>query len=85
MVAKPRISKNRHYNCKKSIIEIEKALQYNGREDYYFALQQEWKTYLHLQNQIDEVDVQIKNHLTDVIDNDKKQHLASKKKNEIGK
>ncbi len=75
------LAKNRHYNCKKSIEEIEKALQYNGREDYYFALKQEWNTYLHLQKQIDEVDKQIKKHLADVIDKDgnKKQHIASKK------
>lgn len=76
-----KLAKNRHYNCKKSEGEIAKALQYNGREDYYFALQQEWNTYLHLQKQIDEVDIQIKKHLTDVIDkdDDKKQHIASKK------
>jgi len=75
------LAKHRHYNCKKSEQEIAKALQYNGREDYYFALQHEWKTYLHLQVQIDEVDVQIKKHLSDVIDKDdnKKQHIASKK------
>jgi len=75
------LAKHRHYNCKKPETEIAKALEYNGREDYYFALQHEWKTYLHLQTQIDEVDVQIKKHLTDVIDKDdnKKQHIASKK------
>lgn len=77
-----RLAKHRHYNCKKPATEIAKALEYNGREDYYFALKHEWNTYLHLQSQIDEVDVQIKNHLTDVIDkdDDKKQHIASKKK-----
>ena len=75
------LAKNRHYNCKKSIEEIEKALQYNGREDYYFALKQEWNTYLHLQKQISEVDEQIKKHLANVIDKDdnKKQYIASKK------
>ncbi len=76
-----KLAENRHYNCRKSEEEIAKALQYNGREDYYFALQQEWYTYLHLQKQINAVDIQIKKHLTDVIDNDdnKKQHIASKK------
>jgi len=75
------LAKHRHYNCKKPETEIAKALQYNGREDYYFALQHEWNTYLHLQKQIDEVDAQIKKHLTGVIDKDdnKKQHIASKK------
>ena len=76
-----KLAKHRHYNIKKSEEEIAKALQYNGREDYYFALKQEWSTYLHLQKQIDEIDVQIKQHLSDVIDKDdnKKQHIASKK------
>src|SRR5680860_666397 len=75
------LAKHRHHNIKKSEDEIAKALQYNGREDYYFALKQEWNTYIHLQKQIDEVNVQIKNHLSEVIDNDdnKKQHIASKK------
>ena len=75
------LAKHRHYNIKKSEAEIAKALQYNGREDYYFALKQEWSTYLHLQKQIDEIDIQIKKHLSEVIDKDdnKKQHIASKK------
>lgn len=75
------LAKHRHFNCRKSEKEIAKALQYNGREDYYFALKQEWDTYLHLQSQIEQIDEQIKNHLADVIDKDdnKKQHIASKK------
>jgi len=75
------LAQNRHYNCRKSEEEISKALQYNGREDYYFALKQEWETYLHIQKQIDQVDVQIKRHLEKVIDtdDDKKQHIASNK------
>jgi len=56
-------------------------LQYNGREDYFFALKQEWETYLHLHKQKDEVDVQIKKYLENIIDSDddKKQHIASNK------
>ena len=75
------LAKHRHYNCRKSEDEIAKALQYNRREDYFFALKQEWETYLHLQKQIDQVDIQIKKHLEEVIDNDddKKQHIATKK------
>lgn len=71
----------RHYNCRKSEEEIGKALQYNGRADYLFALKQEWETYLHIQKQIDEVDAQIKKLLEDIIDKDdnKKQHVANKK------
>ena len=75
------LSENRHYNCKKLQEEIAKALQYNGREDYFFALKQEGATYLHLQKQIDQVDREIKKFLKDVInkDDNKKQHIASKK------
>jgi transposase len=32
------LSEHRHYNCRKSIEEIEKALHGNGRKDYLFAL-----------------------------------------------
>ncbi len=75
------LAKHRHYNIRKSEEEIAKALQYNGRKDYYFALKQEWATYQHLQNQINELDAQIKKTLTEVIENDenKKQHIVKKK------
>jgi transposase len=75
------LAKHRHYNIRKSEEEIAKALQYNGREDYYFALKQEWKTYLHLQKQIDETDKEIKKLLKKIIKNDenKKKHTAKKK------
>lgn len=71
----------RHYNCRKSEVEIAKALQYNGREDYFFALSQEWDTYLHLQKQLTAIDKQIKAHLEKTIDGDdnKKQHIALEK------
>ena len=76
------LAKNRHYNCRKPEEEIAKALQYNGREDYMFALKHEWNTYLHIQKQIEEVDTEIKKLLEDIIDKDdnKKQHVASPKK-----
>ena len=75
------LAKHRHYNIKKSEKEIAKALQYNGREDYFFALKQEWKTYLHLQKQIDETDKEIKKLLKKIIKQDekKKNHTAKKK------
>tara|TARA_R110001592_G_C13113092_1_gene745145 strand:+ start:292 stop:1668 length:1377 start_codon:yes stop_codon:yes gene_type:complete len=75
------LAKHRHYNCRKPEAEIAKALQYNGRDDYFFALKQEWATYLHLQKQITQVDIQIKKHLVEIIDNDdnKKQHIAFEK------
>jgi transposase len=77
-----KLAMNRHYNCRKPEEEIAKALQYNGREDYMFALKHEWNTYLHIQKQIEEVDAQIKKLLEEIIDKDdnKKQHVASKKK-----
>jgi transposase len=73
-----RLAKNRHYNCRKPEQEIAKALQYNGRNDYLFALKQEWETYLHIQNQIEVVDLEIKKLLENIIDKDdnKKQHVA---------
>ena len=75
------LAKYRHYNCRKSESEIAKALQYNGRKDYFFALKQEWKTYLHLQKQIDETDKEINRLLKSIIQNDekKKVHKAKKK------
>ena len=75
------LAKHRHYNIRKSEEEIAKALQFNGREDYFFALKQEWKTYLHLQNQIDETDKEIKKLLKGIIKNDEnKKHQKVKKK-----
>lgn len=76
-----KLAQNRHYNCRKSETEIAKALQYNGREDYYFALQQEWNTYQHLQLQIKQTDEKIATLLKDIIDKDdnKKQHIAPEK------
>jgi hypothetical protein len=75
------LAKNRHFNCRKPEKEIAKALQYNGREDYFFALKQEWNTYLHLQNQIEETDLEIKKLLENIIEKDgnKKNHIAKKK------
>jgi transposase len=76
-----KLAENRHYTCRKSEDEIAKALQYNGRDDIMFALKHEWETYLHLQNQLGEVDLQINRLLSNIIDRDenKKQHVASKK------
>jgi len=74
------LAKHRHYNIKKSEDEIAKALQYNGREDYFFALKQEWKTYLHLQEQIDETDKEIKKLLKNIIAKDQNKKEAHSKK-----
>jgi len=71
----------RHANCRKSEVEIAKALQSNGRKDYLFALNQELDTYDHLQKKIAECDTMIDQMLNEIIDNDenKKQHLIESK------
>lgn len=75
------LAKLRHYNCKKSEQEIAKALQFNGRKDYLFALKQEWNSYQHIQQQIIDTDLQIDKLLKEFIDKDdnKKQHYIEKK------
>ena len=75
------LAKHRHYNCRKSEEEIAKALQYNGRADYYFAMKQEWNTFLHLQGQIDELDAEINKTLKSIVSKDEsKVNLVAKKK-----
>lgn len=79
------LAKLRHYNCRKSEEEIAKALQFNGRKDYLFALQQEWNSYKHLQQQITETDLEIDQLLKELIDKDdhKKQHTIEKKSTSV--
>jgi hypothetical protein len=75
------LAKLRHYNCRKSEEEIAKALQFNGRKDYLFALQQEWNSYKHLQQQIIDTDLQIDQLLKEFIDKDDiKSNISLKKK-----
>ena len=76
------LAKFRDPNCKKSEEEIAKALQYNGRLDYYFAFKQEQKTHQHLQTQIKEIDAELHKLLQKIIneDNNKKQHVVEVKK-----
>lgn len=66
----------RHGNCRKSEEEIARALQGNGRKDYLFALQQELETYDHLQNKIEQCDMEIDKMLEQIINSDdnKRQH-----------
>ncbi|HUN03797.1 MAG TPA: IS110 family transposase, partial [Niabella sp.] len=75
------LAKLRHFNCRKSEDEIAKALQYNGRKDYLFALEQEWNTYQHIQQQIIQTDKKIETTIKSIIDKDdnKRQHIAGKK------
>ena len=76
-----KLAELRHFNCRKTEEEIAKALQYNGRKDYLFALSQEWESYQHIQSQIKNTDAQINQLLKDIIDkdNNKKQHVAQEK------
>ena len=71
----------RHGNCKKSEQEIAKALQWNGRKDYLFALGHEYQMYLNLQSKITECDAEIQKLLDEQIgqDDTKKQHIIDKK------
>lgn len=53
------LASHRHGNCRKSEEEIAKALQSNGREDFLFALQQEYELYQVLQKKIAKCDIAI--------------------------
>lgn len=71
----------RNGNCKKSKEEIAKALQINGRTDYFFALKHEYKMYQYLQSSIKECDIEIEKLLSIQINNsnDKREHFIDKK------
>ena len=75
------LAKLRHGNCRKSEAEIAKALQYNGRKDYLFALKQEWESYKYIQKQIQQTDLEINSLLKNIVDKSdaKKQHFIEKK------
>lgn len=75
------LAKLRHGNCRKSEAEIAKALQYNGRKDYLFALKQEWESYKYIQKQIEQTDNEINSLLKNIVDKSeaKKQHYIEKK------
>lgn len=71
----------RNGNCKKSEEEIAKALQINGRTDYFFALKHEYKMYEYLQSSINECDIEIEKLLSKQISNseNKREHFLDKK------
>ncbi|WP_245545455.1 IS110 family transposase [Fluviicola taffensis] len=75
------LAKLRHGNCRKSEDEIARALQYNNRQDYLFALKQEWETYKYIQKQIQQTDLEINDLLKHIVDknDNKKQHYIEKK------
>lgn len=76
-----KLAELRNGNCRKSEQEMAKALQSNGRQDYLFALKQEYKMYQNLQSQIKECDVEIEKLLSQQIDQDdnKRQHYTDSK------
>jgi transposase len=76
-----KLAELRNGNCKKSEVEMAKALQSNGRKDYLFGLKQEYKMYQNLQQQIKECDAEIEQILNQQIDEntDKKQHFIGPK------
>jgi transposase len=60
----------RNGNCKKTEEEIAKALQSNGRQDYLFALQQEFDMYKTLQKKIADCDEAISKLLNEQLTGD---------------
>lgn len=75
------LSVHRHYNCRKSIEEIEKALHGNGRKDYMFALIDEFEMYQILKTKIEKCDKEIESLLKEIIEKNenKKYHIAEAK------
>lgn len=71
----------RNGNCKKSEEEIAKALQTNGRKDYLFGLNQEYKMYLYIQEQLKACDKEIERMLNEQINSNdnKREHYIDRK------
>ena len=57
------LAKLRHYNCRKSEEEIEKALHGNNRKEYLFGLRQEFDAYQFFKQKIKECEEEIKDFL----------------------
>jgi len=57
------LAQMRHYNCRKSEEEIEKALHGNNRKEYLFGLKQEFESYNFFKQKIKECEEQIKDFL----------------------
>ncbi|MDQ3143191.1 MAG: IS110 family transposase [Bacteroidota bacterium] len=75
------LAEHRHYNCRKSSEEIAKAMHGNGREDYLFALNDEFEMYQILKMKIEKCDKKIELILKNIIENDenKRNHRAEAK------
>jgi transposase len=63
------LSKNRHYNCRKSQNEIAKALVSNERDDYIFGLNQEFERHQFYLQQIEKCDQKITEFLNQFLKN----------------
>jgi transposase len=61
------LSKNRHYNCRKSQNEIAKALVSNERDDYIFGLNQEFERHQFYLQQIEKCDQKITEFLNQLL------------------
>lgn len=71
----------RNGNCKKTEEEIAKALFGNGRQDFLFALKQEFELYKNYQEKIDKCDVAIERLIKDWINKDEeKKNLKTDQK-----
>jgi transposase len=75
------LASHRHYNCRKSIEEIGKALHGNGRKDYLFALSDELEMYKILKLKIEKCDKEIELLLKDIIEGseNKRYHIVEPK------
>jgi len=64
------LAKHRHYNCRKSEQEIEKALHGNNRTDFLFGLKQEYESYLFYQKKIKQCDKEIEKFIKEELKKD---------------
>ncbi len=64
------LAKHRHYNCRKSEQEIEKALHGNNRVDFLFGLKQEYDSYKFYQKKIAQCDKEIEKFIKEELKKD---------------
>jgi len=64
------LAKHRHYNCRKSEQEIEKALHGNNRVDFLFGLKQEYDSYKFYQKKISACDKEIEKFIKEELKKD---------------
>jgi transposase len=75
------LAKHRHYNCRKSEQEIEKALHGNNRVDFLFGLKQEYDSYKFYQKKITACDKEIEKFIKEELKKDPgKKKLKTKAK-----